>query len=102
LARRRWKCRIILDDTSIGQRCRKRALRQGVAGMGYHNGRSERHHQAADDQGYFSGKVQWFPNVFPIEERLPTRLLRFLPVLNNPWNLSTARRRAAPGHRLLR
>jgi hypothetical protein len=50
----------------------------------------------------FSGKVQWFPNVFPIEERLPMRLLRFLPLLNNPWNLSTARRWAAPGPRFLR
>jgi hypothetical protein len=70
--------------------------------MNCDDGRDERHHQAADDQGCFSGKVQWFPNVFPIEERLPMRLLRFLPVLNNPWNLSTARRWAAPGHRLLR
>jgi hypothetical protein len=28
--------------------------------------------------------------------------LRFLPALNNPWNLATARRSAAPGGQLLR
>src|ERR1700677_1887290 len=40
---------------------------------------------------------------FPIKRRLPDKndlrsgFLRFLPVLNNPWNLALARRRAAPG-----
>ena len=43
-----------------------------------------------------------------VPQRLPDRraicewgFLQFLPVLNNPWNLATARRRAAPGCRLL-
>jgi hypothetical protein len=36
------------------------------------------------------------PNVFPIEERSQTGLLRFLKIVNNPWNLATARRRTAP------
>jgi hypothetical protein len=36
------------------------------------------------------------PNVFPIEERFPTGLLRFLKIVNNPWNLAAARRKAAP------
>jgi hypothetical protein len=30
--------------------------------------------------------------VFSIEERFRQRCLRFLPALNNPWNLATARR----------
>jgi len=69
----RRKRGIVLDDASTGQRRRKRALRQGLAGMSYHDGRNERHNQAADDQGCFSGKL-WSPNVFPIEERLAMRL----------------------------
>jgi len=63
----------------------------------------QRHYQAVDDQGCPSGKLQWFPNVFPTEERLPSEpILRFLPSLNNPWNLAIARRRVASGHQLSR
>jgi hypothetical protein len=80
-------------------------LRKGDSGVGRHDSYGQRHNQAADDQGRSSGKVQRCPKVFPIEERyrlMVKGFLQFLPLLNNPWNLATARRRAAPGGHLLR
>jgi hypothetical protein len=71
-------------------------LRKALAGVGGNDGHGQRHNQAADDQDWCSGEVKWSPNVFPIEARFPIGVLRFLPFLNNPWNLATARRRAAP------
>jgi hypothetical protein len=41
-------------------------------------------------------KSNGLPNVFPIAARFSLGFLRFLPILNNPWNLATARRWAAP------
>jgi hypothetical protein len=63
--------------------------------MERNNRHRQRHNQTADDQGCSSGNVQ-NPNVFPIEERFPKGLLRFLKIVNNPWNLALARRKAAP------
>jgi hypothetical protein len=63
--------------------------------MERNNRYSQRDYQAADDQSCSSGNVQR-PYAFPIEARFPTGLLRFLKILNNPWNLATARRKAAP------
>jgi hypothetical protein len=77
-------------------------LCEGEASVKRHDSHGERHNQAADDQSCFSGKVQWQPNVFPIEARLyEVGLLRFLPILNNPWNWATARRSATPEGQLL-
>jgi hypothetical protein len=48
-----------------------------------------------------SGKANGSPNDFPIEARFPKGFLRFLPSVNNPRNLATARRTAAPGCQLM-
>ena len=53
---------------------RKRSLGESRAGIGGEDRYGQRHEQAADDQSCFSGKVQWQPNVFPIEERSRLRL----------------------------
>ena len=78
-----------------GQRRRKGALSKGLPRLGGEEGHAERHNQAADDQNDSSGKVQLSPNVFAAEERFSSRgYVRFLPTLNKPWNLATARRKA--------
>jgi hypothetical protein len=66
-------------------------LRQGLTGVG-DDSHGKRHNQSADDQSCSSGKVQKSPNVFPIEERFRLGFLRFLPLVNNPRILATARR----------
>ena len=61
-----------------------------------HDGHGQRHNQAADDQGCFSGKVQQAPTSSDTKRDFDEGFLRFLTALNNPSNWATARRGAAP------
>ena len=97
LARHRWKAGSLavtgLDPAAAPEtRLAPRPDRREAVTDGH----GKRHDQAADDQSCSSGKVQIAPSAFPTGKRLPVGFLRFLPVVNNPWNLATARRSAAP------
>ena len=55
--RRKWRGSLPAPRL-VGQRRGKRALGKGLTGVQGHDGSGQRHNQAADDQGCFSGKVQ--------------------------------------------
>ncbi len=57
----RRKCGIVGLAGLIGQRRGERALREGLTHMEGDGGNGQRHNQAADDHGCFSGKVQRAP-----------------------------------------
>jgi len=69
-------------------------LRKDVARVNGHDGSGQRHNQAADHQGWFSGEVKQ-PGRLPNEADLQWAFLRFLPTLNNPLIGAAARRMAA-------
>jgi hypothetical protein len=69
-------------------------LRKHLPGVNNYDSSSQRHNQAADHQGLFSGKVRQPPR--RSERRiLQWAFLRFLPPLNNPLIGAAARRTAA-------
>jgi hypothetical protein len=65
-----------------------------LPGVNGHDGSGQRHNQAADHQGWFSGEVKAAP---ASSERsgFAMGILRFLPTLNNPLIGAAARRGAA-------
>jgi hypothetical protein len=78
------------------QRRRKRALCPNLTGMDGYNRDGERHNEAADYQGSSSGKLKRSRTSSRQKSDFDHGFLRFLPVLNNPGNLATARRCPAP------
>jgi len=79
---------------AIGQRGRKCALRESMTGVEGCDGHGQRHNEAADHQGRFSGKDQRGLSCSDRSTISDNGFLRLLDALNNPSNRATARRRA--------
>jgi hypothetical protein len=69
-------------------------LRKHLPGVNNYDGGSQRHNQAADHQGLFSGKVRQ-TRVVRSDAHSQWAFLRFLPTLNNPSIGAAPRRMVA-------